>query len=59
MTEDLTIISGNKTEQYQSLIPQIKGLLEGEADLVDSKEPDHFDETDKKYLEDIIELIPF
>lgn len=34
MAEDLEIISGNKAEQYQSLIPQIKGLLEGEPDLV-------------------------
>ena len=34
MAEDLTIITGNKTEQYQSLLPQIKGLLEGETDLV-------------------------
>jgi GAF domain-containing protein len=34
MAEDLTIISGNKTEQYESLIPQIKGLLEGEPDLI-------------------------
>ena len=34
MAEDLSIISGNKTEQYQSLIPQLKGLLEGETDLV-------------------------
>lgn len=34
MAEDLSIIKGNKQEQYQSLIPQIKGLLEGENDLV-------------------------
>lgn len=34
MAEDLQIISGSKTEQYQSLLPQIKGLLEGETDLV-------------------------
>lgn len=34
MAEDLAIISGNKTEQYQSLLPQIKGLLEGEPDLI-------------------------
>lgn len=33
MAEDLQIISGNKEEQYQSLLPQIKGLLEGETDL--------------------------
>ncbi|MBI5857044.1 MAG: GAF domain-containing protein [Sphingobacteriales bacterium] len=34
MAEDLSIIPGTKAEQYQSLIPQIKGLLEGETDLV-------------------------
>ena len=34
MAEDLNIISGTKTEQYESLIPQIVGLLEGETDLV-------------------------
>jgi GAF domain-containing protein len=34
MAEDLQIYSGNKTDQYQSLIPQIRGLLEGESDLV-------------------------
>jgi GAF domain-containing protein len=34
MAEDLSIASGTKAEQYQSLIPQIKGLLEGESDLI-------------------------
>lgn len=34
MAEDLTIVSGDKTEKYRSLIPQIKGLLEGETDQV-------------------------
>lgn len=34
MAEDLTIITGNKQEQYESLLPQIKGLLQGETDLV-------------------------
>ena len=34
MAEDLAIVTGNKAEQSQSLIPQIKGLLEGETDLV-------------------------
>ena len=34
MSEDIAIIKGNKTEQYESLIPQIKGLLEGEDDLI-------------------------
>lgn len=34
MAEDLTITKGNKTEQYLSLIPQVKALLEGEPDLI-------------------------
>jgi L-methionine (R)-S-oxide reductase len=34
MAEDLQIITGSKEEQYQSLLPQIKGLLEGEKDAV-------------------------
>ena len=34
MAEDLSIITGSKAEQYQSLIPQIKGLLDGESDLI-------------------------
>lgn len=34
MAEDLTILKGSKEEEYQSLIPQIKGLLTGETDLV-------------------------
>lgn len=34
MAEDLQIVSGNKAEQYQNLIPQIKGLLTGEPDLI-------------------------
>ena len=34
MAEDLSITTGTKKEQYQSLIPQIKSLLEGETDLV-------------------------
>src|SRR5688572_32115367 len=34
MTEDLLIIKGTKEEQYESLIPQIQALLEGEQDLV-------------------------
>jgi GAF domain-containing protein len=34
MAEDLTIIEGNKTEQYESLIPQIKALIESEPDLI-------------------------
>ena len=35
MAEDLNIITSvNKTEQYQSLIPQIAALVEGEPDLI-------------------------
>ncbi|HEY0040682.1 MAG TPA: GAF domain-containing protein [Flavisolibacter sp.] len=34
MAEDLNIIVGTKEEQYQTLIPQIKGLLEGETDFI-------------------------
>ena len=34
MAEDLDIVKGSKEEQYQSLIPQLKGLLTGETDLV-------------------------
>lgn len=32
MAEDLNISRGTKEEQYQSLLPQVKGLLEGETD---------------------------
>lgn len=34
MSEDLHIVTGSKAEQYESLLPQIKGLLEGETDLI-------------------------
>ena len=34
MAEDLQIITGNKAEQYQTLLPQIQALLQGEPDLV-------------------------
>ena len=34
MAEDLKIITGNKTEQYEALLPQIKGLLDGEQDII-------------------------
>jgi L-methionine (R)-S-oxide reductase len=34
MAEDLEIIKGSKEEEYKSLIPQVKGLLTGESDLV-------------------------
>ena len=34
MSEDLQIINGTKAEQYESLMPQIKGLLDGEPDLI-------------------------
>lgn len=34
MAEDLTISTGTKEEQYQTLLPQIGGLLQGETDLI-------------------------
>ena len=34
MAEDLSIVQGTKEEKYQSVIPQIKALVEGEPDLV-------------------------
>lgn len=34
MAEDLQIIEGTKAEQYEALIPQIKGLLTGESNLI-------------------------
>ena len=34
MAEDLLIAKGTKKEQYESLVPQIKALLEGEPDLI-------------------------
>ena len=34
MAEDLLIAKGTKQEQYESLVPQLKALLEGEPDLI-------------------------
>lgn len=34
MAEDLKIVQGDKEEQYKNLLPQIKGLLTGEPDLI-------------------------
>jgi GAF domain-containing protein len=34
MAEELLIANGTKEERYESLLPQIKALLEGEPDLV-------------------------
>jgi GAF domain-containing protein len=34
MAEDLSIIAGTKKDQYESLLPQIAGLVDGETDLV-------------------------
>ncbi len=34
MAEDLNILNGSKEDQYQNLLPQIKGRLEGEPDLI-------------------------
>ncbi len=34
MAEDLTIIEGDKTEQYNALLPQVKAIIDGEPDLI-------------------------
>ena len=34
MAEDLSINHGTKEEQYQSLLPQISAIIEGEPDLI-------------------------
>ena len=34
MAEELIITSGTEKEKYESLIPQIEGLLHGESDLI-------------------------
>lgn len=34
MAEDLSIIQGTKEEQYQTLLPQVKALIEGEPDII-------------------------
>lgn len=34
MAEDLSISTGSKAEMYQTLLPQIKSLIEGEPDLI-------------------------
>jgi len=34
MAENINIIGRNKTEKYESLIPQIKALAEGETDFI-------------------------
>lgn len=34
MSEDLNIITGTKEEQYRSLLPQVKAVVEGETDLI-------------------------
>ena len=34
MAEDLQIAAGTKAEQYETLLPQIMALLEGEPDLI-------------------------
>ena len=34
MSEDLLIAKGTKEEQYETLLPQIKALVEGEEDLI-------------------------
>lgn len=34
MSEDLQIATGNKEQQYISLLPQIKAVIDGETDLI-------------------------
>jgi L-methionine (R)-S-oxide reductase len=34
MAEDLLIVNGTKEERYQSLLPQVRGILDGEPDLI-------------------------
>lgn len=34
MAEDLKIIEGSKKDKYEAIIPQIRGLLEGESDQI-------------------------
>ena len=34
MSHDQLIVQGTKREQYEALLPQIGGLLEGEPDLI-------------------------
>lgn len=34
MAEDLTIVSGTKSERYASLLPQVRAVIEGEKDAV-------------------------
>ena len=34
MSESIVISQGSKAEKYQSLIPQIKALIDGEPDLI-------------------------
>ena len=34
MAEDLRINTGNKVDQYQALLPQVKAIIEGETDLI-------------------------
>lgn len=34
MSEDLQVLKGTREEQYQSLIPQIRALVEGESDQI-------------------------
>ncbi|WP_017395799.1 GAF domain-containing protein [Acinetobacter haemolyticus] len=34
MAEELVLQQGHKTEQYQSIIPQIQAIVEGESDVI-------------------------
>lgn len=34
MAEELSVATGSKTEQYETLLPQVKAIIEGEEDLI-------------------------
>lgn len=34
MAEEFNIIQGTKTEQYEALLPQLRALVDGEADII-------------------------
>ncbi|MBF7688214.1 GAF domain-containing protein [Acinetobacter rathckeae] len=34
MAEHLNVVEGDKIEQYENILPQIRGLIDGESDLI-------------------------
>ena len=34
MSENITLITGSKTEKYKSLLPQVRALIQDEDDLI-------------------------